>query len=179
MAMGQEHAGAFTALLYVPILLVAGAIAIELGAAAGQPLAVRLRAGYLAAGRTRRLLVLLLAASAGIHAGLVPGHLAEDRVLAILFALDAAALGLAVLTAFWPGIRPWRAAVALLLLANLLAYAVYVLAGVETVDAAGVLSKLIEMGALGLVIHPAAGFVGTGGGRLRALDINTQRRNAQ
>lgn len=179
MAAGGEHAAALTALLYVPLVLVAGAITTERQAAAGRPLAVRLQAAYLASGPTRRLLILLLAASAAIHAGLIGAHLAEDPVLAALFALDAAALGLAVVTAFVPGLRLWRAAVAVLLLANLMAYGAYLLAGVETVDAVGLLAKAIEVLGLGLVIHPAAGFVGTDGGRLRALDTKTQRRNPE
>jgi hypothetical protein len=153
----HEHDAALMATLWVPVVLVALAIAVDRMAAAGVGLAQRTVGGFARARSGRRVLVLLLAVTAAVHAGLVPGHLDENRFLAILFALDAVALGVAALTAF--GVPWWRPAVAMLLLSNLVAYVYYVAIGTEHMDAIGLATKLIEVVALALVIHPVAGFV--------------------
>ncbi len=176
--MSGDHAGAITALLYLPVFLVAAAFALDRAGAAGSALALRVLAGYERSTGARRMLVLLLAMSAAIHAGLVPGHFDEDRVLATLFALDFVALTAAVITSFVPRIPLWRPAVALLLVGNLVAYTVYIVAGIETVDVVGIASKAIEVAALILVIHPASAFVGMGERGNRRLETTMERRIA-
>lgn len=165
MNLYGDHAGAVTALLYLPVILVVAALAVEGAARAGWEPALRLVDGYRRATGARRLVVLLLAATAAVHLGLVPGHLAEDRVLAGLFALDFVALTAAAATGFQHRLPLWRAAVTVLLLANLAAYAAYLGAGIEAVDAIGIATKAIEVAALVLVIHPGAAFVRTVEGR--------------
>jgi hypothetical protein len=106
----------------------------------------------------RRWLVLALAASAGAHAALVPSHGAERPLVGVLFAASALALaGYSVLVD-----RSERRAVvvaAALLLGGLLAlYAasrlvvVWPLAHVESIDAVGVVTKLLEAAGLMLAL---------------------------
>ena len=106
--------------------------------------------------RTRQLLVLALAASAGVHLALVPTHAAESPPVGAMFALSAlmlAALALLVDRRAGP-VTPMAAA---LLLGSLLALyagsrvvAVWPLEHSEPVDPVGALTKLFE--AAGLVL---------------------------
>lgn len=108
-----------------------------------------------AAPGTVRAAALLVFVSAGIHLALVPHHLAHDPFTALLFLVDAgglAAVALAPSTAWW-----WRPAAAALLVATILGYAVYVLAGLEGVDQVGIATKLLELTALGLALVPVPG----------------------
>jgi hypothetical protein len=103
-----------------------------------------------------RLLVLLLAASAGVHATLAPVHAAESPLLGALFALSALGLaGVALSIDRVPGRAP--PAIAVLLLGSVLgAYAATRVASLpplthrEPVDALGAATKLVE--ATGLVL---------------------------
>lgn len=109
------------------------------------------------AGR-RLTLVLALAASAGIHAALVPAHAAGTPVVAALFAVSALALGgLAALVD--RSDRRWPVPAAAQLLGSLLViYAasrlvvVWPLPHVEPVDAIGAITKLLEAVGLGLAL---------------------------
>lgn len=179
MTADPDHAGALTALLYLPVVLVTLAVAADRLAAAGFESARRLVANYRAAPASRRLVALLLAVTASIHAGLVPGHLAGDPVLAGLFALDAVVLTVATLAAFARRLPLWRTAVAILLVANLAAYLAYVLTGVESADVIGVATKAIEAIALAVVIHPSSGFVTIRERGVTRFVINTTRRTVQ
>lgn len=174
-----DHGGAITALLYLPVFLVAAAFAVDRAAAAGSRIALRFVAGFRQATPARRALALLIFVTATIHAGLVPGHLDEDSTLAALFALDCVALTAAAGTAFGPRPAAWRPAVAALLVANLVAYVAYLAVGAETVDVVGMASKAVELAALVLVIHPATAFVGMGERGNRRLETITERRIAQ
>ncbi len=107
---------------------------------------------WTAADGRRRLVAVLLAATGLIHLGLVPGHLAEAPSTALLFALNGIMFGALSFAALsW---RRWRPAAALLLVATILAYGVYVATGRESVDDLGAVTKLIELFALGLVLMP-------------------------
>jgi hypothetical protein len=176
MEMYGDHAGAIVALLYLPVVVVGAAFAIDRSAAAGWSPALRFVAGFELASRARRAVALLLAISAAIHLGIVPAHLDENPTLAALFVLDFIALTAAAVTAFDARIPYWRAAAASLLVANLVAYAAYVGAGAETLDAVGIASKAVELAALILVIRPATAFVGMGERGNRRRDTITERR---
>jgi hypothetical protein len=107
---------------------------------------------WTAAGGRRRLVSVLLAATALIHLGLVPGHLAEAPSTAVLFAVNGVIFGvLSVAALSW---RRWRPAAGLLLVATILAYGVFVATGRESVDDLGAVTMLIELFALGLVLMP-------------------------
>jgi hypothetical protein len=101
-------------------------------------------------------LVLTLAASAGIHAGLVPAHAGEGTTVALLFALSAAALAATALLVDRTRRPGAVAAAAVLLLTLIVIYAasrltvVWPLEHAEPVDALGALTKLLE--AAGLVL---------------------------
>jgi hypothetical protein len=109
--------------------------------------------------RTRTSLLLALAASAGIHAALVPTHAEEGTTVAAMFALSAIALAAAALLVDRDP-RPASYAPAALLLATLLAvYAasrvtvVWPLEHAEAVDALGALTKLLEAAGLLLALR--------------------------
>lgn len=168
----HEHDAALLATLWVPVALVALAIAVDRLAARGVVVAQRMVDAYARARAGRRVLVLLLAITAAIHAGLVPGHVNENPFLAALFALDAVALGLAAVTAF--GVPHWRTGAGLLLVANQFAFVFYVANGTEHTDAVGIGTKLVELIALALVIHPSSGYVVIGEERPTSL-VMTRR----
>ena len=109
-------------------------------------------------GRTRsglaaNLIGLGLAASAGVHAGLVPEHLREAPQLGALFVL---ATGMLLAVAVWVALRPgdWRAVRAgqVLIAGLLVAYLASRTVGipvfqpeVEHVDVLGVSTKAVEL----------------------------------
>ena len=102
----------------------------------------------------------LLIFTCGVHIGLSVGHAASQPFLSLLFLADGAAyLVLAVLrpSPAKPGDRWWwRPATGLLLLGTILAYLVYAGSGREQPDPVGVIDKLAELVALGLVMLPHA-----------------------
>ena len=113
-----------------------------------------------------RLLVFALAASAGVHAALVPAHAAETPLFGAMFALSALALaGVAVWVDHTPG--PVALVAAVLLLSSLLAayaatrlVALPPLAHTEPVDPLGAATKLVEAAGLVLALrlfHAPAG----------------------
>ena len=106
-----------------------------------------------------RLLALALASSAGVHAGLVPGHASATPLLGALFALSALLLAaLTVGMARAPGAVAVGAA-AVVFAALLVAYvtarfvALPPLTHSEPVDLLGVATKLIEAGGLVLALR--------------------------
>ncbi|HEY8812368.1 MAG TPA: hypothetical protein VIO86_07750 [Candidatus Dormibacteraeota bacterium] len=107
---------------------------------------------WAAADGRRRLVAVLLAATGLIHLGLVPGHLGESPSTSLLFAVNGILFGALSVAAL--GWRRWRPAAALLLVATILAYGVFVASGRESVDDLGAVTKLIELLALGLVVMP-------------------------
>lgn len=136
---------------------------ILLGVAAGHAPALLAAALYLPLARLiwrrfgpldprRAACSVLIGLSAAIHLGLVPGHLRLAPFEAFLFLADAALL--AALAASVR--RAWfRPAACLLLAGNVVAYGVFVASGRESVDDAGILTKLVELLAFGLAVLPA------------------------
>lgn len=148
-----EHAGVVAPLLYLPVAIAAGALAVELAARAGSAGARRLRSMLLAAPPAAALAALLMAVSAVVHLAIVPAH-TDEPVTAVLFVLDGAALAVmavAVMLVRRPMVA--RASTALLA-AGGAAYAIYLLAGIETADAVGLITKVVELAAIGLLIQP-------------------------
>jgi hypothetical protein len=166
---GGDHAVALMALLYLPVVITALLLALEAGARAGLPPAVKMRRAYLTSGPTVRLAALGMVMSATIHLGLAPSHWAEDHVRAVLFALDGVALGGVAISALMLRLPAWRAAAVALLSAELFAYLGYVVAGVEQLDAVGIATKLVALAVIGLVLVGSTHHVGSGGSWLRQL----------
>lgn len=152
-AMMGEHGAALSALLYLPFGVLGAIAALQAAAGRGWAPARRLLTTLFSLPGRQQLALLLIALSATVHAALVPGHASEQPVTAVLFVLDAVALGAICLAGFT--VRGWRVAAGLLLLANLGAYAVYLLAGWETPDPVGIGTKLAEALALVLIVLPA------------------------
>jgi hypothetical protein len=149
---GGEHAIALVALLYLPVAVTGLLLALEAGASAGFPQAVRLRNAYLSSPPTVRMAAFGMAVSATVHLALAPSHWAEDHVRAVLFTLDGVALAAVAVWALTLRFPGWRAAAAALLGTGILAYAGYVVAGVEQLDAVGVATKLVEASVICLVL---------------------------
>lgn len=128
---GGEHAVALMAPLYLPVVITALLPALEAGARAGLPPAIRMRRAYLNSGPTVRPAARGMVMSATIHLGLAPSHWAEDHVRAVLFALDGVALSGVAISALMVRLPAWRAAAVALLSAEIFAYLGDVVAGVE------------------------------------------------
>lgn len=97
-----------------------------------------------------RLVALLVLLDAGLHAGLVPGHAAAEPVLAGLFGLDA--LALALVAAWATSSEGWEPVALVLLVANLVAYALFVDTGREDADAVGLGCQVLQLSAIALTI---------------------------
>ena len=106
--------------------------------------------------RCSQLLVLVLAATAGVHVALVPMHAHEGSAVQILFGISAVALFATTLAVERSGGRAALASAVLLLAALIGAYAatrltlVWPFEEVEEIDALGAVTKLLE--AIGLVL---------------------------
>ena len=148
-AIGQ-HGDALAVLPYLPIVAIAALVSIDLAARLDVPGAGGLLARYQRAPWSRKLAALLMAVSGTVHLAIAPAH--SDPPLAILFLLDGASYGALVLGAL--ALPRWRSAAAGLLAANLAAYAGCLAAGLESADAVGVGTKVVEGAALTLVVVP-------------------------
>lgn len=111
----------------------------------------RFRQAWAARDPLTRVVAILLLVAGAIHLALVPGHTGYP-VQQTLFLVNAAAFGACFAAIFM--VRWWRWPAALLLLATIVAYLVYVGSGKEELDEVGMISKLVELVALGLVLAP-------------------------
>jgi hypothetical protein len=168
MAAG-DHGIAIVALLYLPVAITGVLLALEAGARAGIPAAVGLRRAFLDSSPDVRMAAFGMVVSATIHIALAPSHWSEDHVRAVLFALDGVALTAVAVAALLLRFPAWRAAGVLLLSAEIVAYAGYVVAGVEQLDAVGIATKLVELAVIGVVLVGSTHHVGSSGNRLREL----------
>jgi len=152
-----EHGGALVALPWLAVALFSFLAAVAYGADRGEPLCQRLVAGLGALGAWQKLALFVALISATIHLALIPAH-GGQPVTAVLFMLNGLAL---MAVSFWALLgRGWRPALGLLLVASLAAYGYHLAAGLETADAVGLATKILEVSALIALVIPAAwGFV--------------------
>lgn len=168
MAAG-EHGIAIAALLYLPVAVTGVLLALEVGARAGVPLASQLQSAFLESSPGLRMAAFGMVVSATIHIALAPSHWSEDPVRSVLFALDGGALTTVAIAALLLRFTLWRVPAVVLLSAQIFAYAGYVAAGVERLDAVGVATKLVELAVIGVVLMGSIHHVGSSGNRLREL----------
>jgi hypothetical protein len=166
---GGDHAGSIVALLYLPIVVTGLLVALEAGARAGFPAAVRLRSAFIDSSSSVLMAAFGMSISATVHLALAPSHWAEDHVRAVLFALDGIALTAVAISALLLPRSAWRVAAVALLSADVVAYFGYVVAGVEQLDAVGIATKLVELVVIGLVLVGSTHHVGSRGRWLREL----------
>jgi hypothetical protein len=145
MDMSGDHAIALMGVLFLPVGVLVALFVLQMSAARS-PAAARVWWRICAANPATRVASVLLLATADIHLTLVPAHLVEQPITGILFLVDGVALVAGALAAF--ATPRWRAPALALLLANLLAYALYLDAGWEGADIIGIATKLVEAGAI-------------------------------
>src|SRR5712691_6569703 len=148
--IATDHAGGLTAAFL--LLLVVFAFGRGLRFLAGRRVAwaVRVTQAYDAAPSIIKLAAALMLLSGGIHLALVPGHEGITGVLFVIDGLGFIGFAIAAFVTTW-----WRRPAALWLVATILAYLVWVIAGWETPDQVGIACKLIELVALGLLMRLA------------------------
>ncbi len=117
-------------------------------------LVLRRHAQWRRATGTVRAAAVLMVATAAVHLALVGHHLQTEPLTSVLFVVNGA---LFIALAFATGWRHWRLASSALLIATILGYVFYVVAGLEGPDQVGLATKLIELTALGLVLVPVRG----------------------
>jgi len=148
--LSHEHGPALVAVLLTPAALAVVLFATAFLAQRGNGQASRWLRALRGASPLVRLVALLMLLDATLHAGLVPAHLGEAPLLAGLFAADAVAL---LLVAGWSiSGEGWEPFALALLVANLVAYALFVDTGREAADAVGLGCKLLEMFAIALTV---------------------------
>ena len=137
--IAPDHAiGLYAGLLILPLALLA--LRLRRTAAARLPGTVRVAS-------------VLLAVAGAIHLGLVFTH-TDEKVTALLFALNGFAYIILSQLYAW---RWWRPAAAALIAATLLGYLVYIVLGFDSPDQVAVATKLLELTTLGLVLIPPHG----------------------
>src|SRR5215472_2386370 len=106
----------------------------------------------------------LLIFTGGVHVGLAFGHTEGDSFLSLLFLVNGVTY--LVLAVLQRDRKWWRPATGLLLLGTIVAYLAFVGSGHERPDPVGIVDKLAELLALGLVMLPRES---SAGGRRRPL----------
>jgi hypothetical protein len=136
--IAPDHAiGLYAGLLAMPLALIA----------------IRLRPGRHRVPGTVLGASVLLAMSGAIHLGLISSHLNEPFT-ALLFLMNGTGYVVLSLAFTW---RWWRPVAASLLVATLLGYVGYIAFGFDSPDQVALVTKLIELIALGLVLVPVRG----------------------
>jgi hypothetical protein len=145
-----DHAGAISAALITLVFAVGFVFGLRFLAAPRVRWAVRITQAYDAAPSITKLAATLMLLSGGIHLALVPGH---EGITAVLFVIDGLGFIVLAIAAFlttW-----WRRPAVVWLVATIVAYVVWIIAGWESPDQVGIACKLIELIALGLVMRLA------------------------
>ena len=92
----------------------------------------------------------LMAIAGAIHLGLITTHLGEPVTAVLFFMNGTAYIALSQLFTW----RWWRPASATLLVASVLGYLIYIILGFDTPDQVAIVTKFVELTALGLVLVP-------------------------
>ena len=166
---GGDHGIAIVALLYLPIAITGVMLALEVGARAGVPAAMRVRSAFINSSPDVRMAAFGMVVSATIHVALAPSLWSEDHVRTVLFILDGVALTAVAVAALLLRFPPWRAAGVVLLGAEIVAYAGYVVAGMEQLDAVGIATKLVELAVIGVILVDSTHHVDSNRNWLREL----------
>jgi hypothetical protein len=148
--IATDHAGALSAALITLVFGFAFVLGLRFLAARRVAWAVPVAQAYDAAPAIVKLAAVLMLLSGGIHLALVPGH---DGITGVLFVIDGfgfIGFGIAAFITGW-----WRRPAVLWLVASIVAYIVWVIAGWETPDQIGIACKLVELVALGLLMRLA------------------------
>jgi hypothetical protein len=148
--IATDHAGALSAAIVLLVFLWVFVRALRFLAGRRVTWAVRFAQAYSSTPAITKLAAGLMLLSGGIHLALVPGHEGITGLFFVIDGLGFIVLGIAAFIATW-----WRRPAALWLLATIVAYIVWVIAGWETPDQVGIACKLIELVALGLVMRLA------------------------
>ena len=166
---GGDHGIAIVALLYLPIAITGVMLALEVGARAGVPAAMRVRSAFINSSPGVRMAAFGMVVSATIHVALAPSLWSEDHVRTVLFILDGVALTAVAVAALLLRFPPWRAAGVVLLGAEIVAYVGYVVAGMEQLDAVGIATKLVELAVIGVILVDSTHHVDSNRNWLREL----------
>jgi hypothetical protein len=146
--MAAEHAPAVGAAIFLVVSLWLALRAFSALAHRQVTWAVTLVEAYRATSAITKLAGVLMLVSGVIHLVLIPSH---EGITGVLFVIDGVGfivLGAAAFVTPW-----WRRPAVLWLVATIVAYVVWVIAGWETPDQIGIACKLIELVALGLTMR--------------------------
>jgi hypothetical protein len=146
--IAADHAVALSAAIALIVFVWVFVWALSFLAERRLAFAVQLHDAYATTPAMAKLAAILMLLSGGIHLALVPGHEGITGLLFVIDGLGFVALGIAAFLTSW-----WRRPAALWLVATIVAYIVWVIAGWETPDQVGIACKLIELVALGLVLR--------------------------
>jgi hypothetical protein len=148
--VASEHAPAIGAAIALLVFLWVTVRALRFLAHHRVGWAVALVDAYRATPAITRLAAGLMLVTGVIHLALIPSHEGITGVLFVIDGLGFIALGLAAFFTTW-----WRGPAVLWLVATIVAYVIWVVAGWETPDQIGIACKLVELVALGLVMRLA------------------------
>ena len=103
---------------------------------------------------TVQIAAVLMAVSGGIHLALIPHHLNTDPLTSVLFLFNGVAFFALAAAVRW---RWWRAGSGLLIVVTVLGYLFYIAMRRESPDQVGIITKVIELVALGMILVPVRG----------------------
>src|SRR5438445_11764265 len=146
--IAAEHAPAMGAAIFLVVLLWLALRAASALARRRVTWAVTLVETYRATSAITKLAGVLMLVSGVTHLALIPSHEGITGVLFVIDGLGFIVLGAAAFVTSW-----WRRPAVLWLLATIVAYVIWIIAGWETPDQIGIACKLIELVALGLVLR--------------------------
>jgi hypothetical protein len=139
-----EHFPGLIALIATPLVLWAGVWIIHRLANGGSAGAQRLSGRLGALSFPAKASVVAMVIGATVHAAIVPTHWGDERVLAVLFILDA--LGFVGAAVWTIASRPyWQLVSAAMLGGTVAGYAFYLAKGWETADLVGMTVSLVEL----------------------------------
>jgi len=146
--IAAEHAPAIGAAILLVVSLWLALRALSALARRRVTWAVRLVETYRATSAVTKLAGVLMLVSGVIHLVLIPSHEGITGVLFVINGLGFMVLGVAAFFTTW-----WRRPAVFWLVATIVAYVVWIIAGWETPDQIGIACKLIELVALGLTVR--------------------------